>query len=287
MVATLKTSVGGSTVPSEKQESHMDKSITVRDLEVEFPAMGPGEDPHKGVDGVSFDVRRGELVVLVGRSGCGKTTVLNVLAGLYKPTGGQVEIMGKKPVPARSHMAYMFARDALLPWRTARRNVEFALEIRRPKMGRKERRERAMQFLERVGVQHAATRYPWQLSQGMRQRVALARTWAIDPDVLLMDEPFAALDAQTRATVQEQFLDVWSADRRTAVFVTHDLKEAILLADRIIVMHSGKVIDEVVVDIPRPRREATIDEEPRYRELHHRLVLGLHEHQPKPDAPGH
>jgi NitT/TauT family transport system ATP-binding protein len=281
-VATDTPVAAGKLTPEERERpmSTTDVSINIDGLEVEFPPMGPGEPPHKGVDGVSFEVRRGELLVLVGRSGCGKTTVLNVLAGLYKPTGGEVKIMGKDPIPARSHIAYMFARDGLLPWRTARRNVEFALEIRRPQLKRKERQERALRFLDRVGVRHAANRYPWQLSQGMRQRVALARTWAIDPDVLFMDEPFAALDAQTRATVQEQFLEVWSADRRTSVFVTHDLKEAILLADRILVMHSGKVIDEVVVDIPRPRAEATIDEDPRYRTLHHRLVEGLHEHQP-------
>jgi NitT/TauT family transport system ATP-binding protein len=284
MAATVNSpSAGDKMAPGRREHSlNHDVTISIKDLYVEFPPMGPGESRNLAVDGVSFDVRRGELLVLIGRSGCGKTTVLNVLAGLHTPTAGDVKIMDKAPVPARKHIAYMFARDGLFPWRTARRNVEFALEIRRPEMKRKERQERALQFLDRVSVKHAANRYPWQLSQGMRQRVALARTWAIDPDVLFMDEPFAALDAQTRASVQEQFLEVWSADRRTSVFVTHDLKEAILLADRILVMHSGKVIDEVVVDIPRPRAEATIDEEDRYRELHHRLVEGLHEHQPGP-----
>jgi ABC-type nitrate/sulfonate/bicarbonate transport system ATPase subunit len=252
--------------------------ITISNLVVEFPGEIDGP-PNRGVDDVSFQVRSGELLVLVGRSGCGKTTVLNVLAGLQEPTSGTVLVQGMEPPDARKHIGYMFARDGLLPWRNARRNVEFALEIRRPGLRRPERRELALTYLDRVGVAHAASRYPWQLSQGMRQRVALARTWAIDPDVLLMDEPFAALDAQTRAAVQEEFLEIWGANRRTSVFVTHELKEAVLLADRILVMHSGKVIDEVLVDIDRPRREATLEEDPRYQQIHHRLVKGLNEIQ--------
>jgi NitT/TauT family transport system ATP-binding protein len=255
-----------------------DVAIRVRDLEVVFPPPTPDDSEHRAVDGVSFDVRRGELLVLVGPSGCGKTTVLNVLASLYKPTAGLAEVMGKAPVAARDHIGYMFARDGLLPWRTARRNVEFALEIRHPELSRRTRKERALEYMSRVKVDFAANRYPWQLSQGMRQRVALARTWAIEPDVMFMDEPFAALDAQTRATVQETFLNVWSTDRKTSVFVTHDLKEAVLMADRILVMNSGRVVDEIVVDIPRPRRENAIEEHPSYRDIHHRLVLGLEDH---------
>ncbi|MFD1211993.1 ABC transporter ATP-binding protein [Arthrobacter sp. GCM10027362] len=251
-------------------------SITVEDLEVVFPPPTPDDPPAVAVDGVSFEINTGELVVLVGRSGCGKTSVLNVLAGLYKPTSGSVSIVGKPPLAARDHIGYMFARDGLLPWRTARRNVEFALEIRYGRsLSRSERKARAIEYIEKVGVGHALNRYPWQLSNGMRQRVALARTWAIEPDVLFMDEPFAALDAQTRAEVQREFLDVWTRDKKTVVFVTHDLKEAILLADRIIVMRGGKVVDQVSVDIARPRDENMIEEDPAYRSMHHRLIEGL------------
>lgn len=258
-------------------EVDSDAAIVVRDLRVEFPAPTPDEPPATAVDGVSFTVKKGELVVLVGRSGCGKTTVLNVLSGLCHISGGTVEVLGEEPRKARFKVGYMFARDGLLPWRTARRNVEFGLEVRHRKLSRAERRARAMEYLARVKVDFAASRYPWQLSQGMRQRVALARTWAIEPEVLFMDEPFAALDAQTRSSVQDQFLGVWGADRKTSVFVTHDLGEAILMADRIIVMNNGKIIDEVLVDIARPRSEHTITEDPGYNGIHRRLVQGLEE----------
>ena len=248
-------------------------SLTNVDVEFEIPDR-PGET-HLAVNNISLDVRPGELLVLVGRSGCGKTTVLNVVAGLIAATRGDVRVMGDPPVEGRKHVSYMFARDALLPWRTARRNVEFALELRRPDIKRRERRARAQELLERLGVGRAANLWPWQLSQGMRQRVALARTWATEPDVLLMDEPFAALDAQTREDVQGIFLDIWSRDRKTAIFVTHDLGEAILLGDRVIVMSDGYKIDEVEIVIPRPRNPATISEEDQYRAVHHRLVAGL------------
>jgi NitT/TauT family transport system ATP-binding protein len=222
---------------------------------------------------VSVQADRGELVVLVGRSGCGKTTVLNVLAGLVSPTKGSASVFGTEPGDAGSGVGYMFARDALLPWRTATRNIEFALELSRPELGRRERRARAESLLEELGVAGAAQkRYPWQLSQGMRQRVALARTWAIEPRLLLMDEPFAALDAQTRSDAQSLFLDIWSKSNTTVVFVTHDLHEAILLGDRVVVMDSGRIVDEFRVEIDRPRDAFTIVEDPRFQQLHHRLV---------------
>jgi NitT/TauT family transport system ATP-binding protein len=249
-------------------------SITLSHVDVDFPVPGTGE-VNRAVADFSLDVRRGEFVVLVGRSGCGKTTILNLLAGLVERTRGEIEVIGKPPVEARRHIAYMFARDALLPWRSAKRNVEFALELRRPEIKRKERRRRAGAALDSLGLQRAHRLWPWQLSQGMRQRVALARTWVIEPDVVLMDEPFAALDAQTRIDAQQIFLETWSHNRKTVVFVTHDLEEAILLGDRVIVMHSGRMIDNVPIDLPRPRNGLELVEEPSYRPLHHRLVHAL------------
>jgi NitT/TauT family transport system ATP-binding protein len=252
---------------------------------VSFTLTGPaGPETRRALAGASMVVREGELLVLVGASGCGKTTVLNLLAGLIDATDGQVSVVGKPPAEARSHIAYMFARDALLPWRTARRNVEFALELRRPELNKTERRDRAQHYLDELGVGRSANLFPWQLSHGMRQRVALARTWAIAPDLLLMDEPFAALDAQTRAATQEKFLDVWAADRKSVVFVTHDLSEAILLADRILMMSGGRIVDEAEVTIPRPRNAETIVLEDGYRELHHRLVAALHTPGVEPSA---
>jgi NitT/TauT family transport system ATP-binding protein len=174
----------------------------------------------------------------------------------------------------------MFARDALLPWRSAVRNVEFGLELRRPALSRRQRRQIAIRYLDQLGVGGSANLHSWQLSQGMRQRVAIARTWAIEPDVLFMDEPFAALDAQTRAATQAMFLELWAADRRTVVFVTHDLDEAILLADRIIVLADGQIVDEMEIKLSRPRNDDTIVLSDEYRRLHHRLVELLHRDTP-------
>jgi NitT/TauT family transport system ATP-binding protein len=262
------------TPPTSGASGVPDLPIRLSHVDVEF--LVPGTlDVNRAVADFSIDIRRGEFVVLVGRSGCGKTTILNLLAGLVTKARGEVDVMGKDPIEARPHIAYMFARDALLPWRSARRNVEFALELRRPELRREERRRRAGELLDMLGLHRAHKLWPWQLSQGMRQRVALARTWAIEPDIVLMDEPFAALDAQTRIDAQQIFLETWSRDQKTVVFVTHDLDEAILLGDRVIVMHTGRAVDEVVIDLPRPRNPLTLVEEPTYRPLHHRLVHAL------------
>ena len=169
----------------------------------------------------------------------------------------------------------MLARDALLPWRTARRNVEYGLELRG--IARARRREIALHWLEAVQLLHAQQHWPWQLSQGMRQRVALARTWALDPAVLLMDEPFAALDVNTRVSVQAKFLELWQAEEhRTVVFVTHDLTEAIALADRVVLLGGGRVLDDVTVEIERPRDLATITSDRNYQKLYDRLREQLH-----------
>ena len=268
------TAIVSDPVVTDRVDALGEPSIRLSHVDVEFLVPGTDEINH-AVSDFTLEVRRGEFVVLVGRSGCGKTTVLNLLAGLVQKTRGEIEVMGLGPVAARSHIAYMFARDALLPWRTARRNVEFALELRRPEIKRKERRRRAGEALDSLGLQRAHQLWPWQLSQGMRQRVALARTWVIEPDVVLMDEPFAALDAQTRIGAQQIFLETWSHNRKTVIFVTHDLEEAILLGDRVIVMHSGRMVDDVPIDVPRPRNPLELVELPIYRPLHHRLVHAL------------
>jgi NitT/TauT family transport system ATP-binding protein len=209
---------------------------------------------------VNLDILAGQFVALVGASGCGKTTLLNMLAGLVKPTEGEISIAGQPPKLGNLEIGYMFARDALLPWRSARKNVELPLETRG--WDAKRRRERSDEMLQLVGLKGRETQYRLQLSQGMRQRVALARTLAADPSILLMDEPFAALDARTKLTLQAEFLRIWeshqgSETRKTVIFVTHDLQEAVLLADRVIVMlpHPGRIADDRVIDLPRPRAE--------------------------------
>jgi NitT/TauT family transport system ATP-binding protein len=213
----------------------------------------PGREPMLAVDNVSLAVREGEFVAVVGPSGCGKTTVLNMVAGLVEPTEGAVTIDGAPVTGIRNDVGYMFARDGLLPWRSALDNVAFGLELRGVPAG--QRRERAGELLRMVGLAGFEHHLRAELSQGMRQRAALARTLATDPRIILMDEPFGALDAQTRLLLQDEFIRIWEAHRKTVVFVTHDLVEAILLADRVLVFSGrpGRIKAEFAVDLPRPR----------------------------------
>jgi NitT/TauT family transport system ATP-binding protein len=247
----------------------------LRNVSVDFTT--PEGESKRILHDVSLSIGPGELLVLIGRSGCGKTTVLNLFSGLVAPSGGEVEILGTSPAAARNRLSYMFARDALLPWRTAVRNVELALEVRG--VARDVRRRSAREMLDGVGLGAHADHYIWQLSQGMRQRVALARTWVGSPEVLLLDEPFAALDAQTRLSVQARFLELWARDRKTVIFVTHDLNEAVVLADRIVVMGAGRIIDDIEVRFPRPREVTALMEDRSFIDLVRRLHALI-------DAPG-
>lgn len=251
--------------PSERRarDSHqVGPAISLVDVTVRFSsaADGSGAPPVPVLSSVDLDVQAGEFVALVGASGCGKTTILNLIAGLLNPTGGDVLVQGESVARSTPDTGYMFARDALLPWRTAQRNVELGLEGR-PGWDRARRRVRAQEMLSQMGLRGNERRYRAQLSQGMRQRVALARTFAPSPGILLMDEPFAALDALTKFTIQQQFLEVWERqpqnERQTVVFVTHDLQEAVLLADRVVVLasHPGRVHYAHSVDLPRPRAQ--------------------------------
>lgn len=224
------------------------------------------EGTHLALDAVSLEVTAGEFVCLVGPSGCGKTTLLNTIAGQISAEKGNVEVVDQAGEPLdRASIGYMFARDSLIPWRTVQRNVEFGLEVR--KGNRAARRSRAREMLELVGLGDKGYLYPQQLSHGMRQRANLARTLSIDPQLLLVDEPFGALDAQTKAHLQEEFLRIWESSRKTVVFVTHDLTEACLLADRIVVMREGRIAREVVVDFPRPRNLDALRFEARFQAL--------------------
>lgn len=223
-------------------------------------ARGVGHDytaeglaPTPALVETDLHVREGEFLAMVGPSGCGKTTLLNALAGLVIPTRGRMTIGGRPVDGIRSDVGYMFARDGLMPWRSALDNVAFGLELRG--IPAAERRERARRYLALVGLDGFADHRRGELSQGMRQRVALARTLATEPSVILMDEPFAALDAQTKVIVQDEFLKIWERDRRTVVFVTHDIVEAVTLADRAVVFSGrpGRIIGDFPIDIPRPR----------------------------------
>jgi NitT/TauT family transport system ATP-binding protein len=208
------------------------------------------------LDNFDLDVNEGEFLSLLGPSGCGKSTFLNILAGLDDYDQGEILVDGK-PLEKRSfNRGIVFQSYALLPWRTVIRNLELGLEIR--KMDRRERRRIAHRYLELVGLAAFENQYPHQLSGGMRQRVAIARVLAYHPDLLLMDEPFAALDAQTRETLQIELLRIWEVDKKTIVFVTHSIDEAILLSDRVAFMSSrpGHIREIIPIDLPRPRTEA-------------------------------
>ncbi|TYK71225.1 ABC transporter ATP-binding protein [Comamonas sp. Z3] len=201
----------------------------------------------------NLDIREGEFFTLLGPSGCGKSTFLNVLAGLARKTGGSISIDGQPASGINREQGVVFQGYALFPWRTVLENIEVGLEIR--KIPKRERRETAEQFLHLVGLAGFGQRYPHELSGGMRQRVAIARSLAYSPSLLLMDEPFAALDAQTREILQSELLRIWEQHKTTIVFITHSLDEAIYLSDRIAVMthRPGRIKSVLDIALPRPR----------------------------------
>lgn len=232
----------------------------------------------------SLTVLEGEFVSLLGPSGSGKSTILNMIGGLAFPTTGSVEALGAPVTAPGPERGMVFQHHALLPWMTARGNIDFGLRSARPGLSAAEREARTTQYLDSVGLTHAADRRPARLSGGMQQRVGLARAFAVDPEILLLDEPFGALDALTRRQLQNLLLEVWEANRRTVVMVTHDVDEAVLLSDRILVMSPGPdatIIEDLRVDIQRPRVGAAgasdSGVEKRTSELR-RHLLGLLEH---------
>ena len=204
------------------------------------------------LDRISFDVRPGEFVSLVGPSGCGKTTLLRLINGLIVPDQGEVRVKGAPPVP-NSDLAMVFQSARLLPWRTVAGNIDFVLALRG--LSRRDSAARTLALLGAVGLRDFADAYPHELSGGMQSRVGLARALAVEPQVLLMDEPFAALDAMTRETLRGELLRMWSRRRMAVVFVTHDIDEAILLSQRIVLLRPrpGRIEEIVTVDLPEPR----------------------------------
>jgi len=245
---------------------------------------GPDGRPFEILRDINFRLEPAEIVGIVGRSGTGKTTLLRVLAGLLPATGGSVMLLGRPVHGPPSTVVTVFQDyvNALLPWRTIARNVALPLERRYPKAVRKERVARA---LEMVGLADRANDHPWRLSGGMQQRVQIARALAVSPHVLLMDEPFGALDAMTKASLQDQLLLMQAETRATVVFITHDLEEAIYLSDRVFLIAGspGQLTLEVRTDLPRPRNQITTRELPRYLEVRHQLSTALHGTSPPPE----
>ncbi|MBN2322261.1 MAG: ABC transporter ATP-binding protein [Spirochaetes bacterium] len=208
--------------------------------------------PVSTLEDVSFTVMRQEFVGIVGPSGCGKTTLLKIIAGLVKPSSGRITF-GETDTGGQPHNAMVFQEHALLPWLTVLDNVAFGLEMQGMKTD--ERHERAASFIEQIGLADFADSYPYQLSGGMCQRAAIARAFVADPYMLLMDEPFSSLDAQTKLVLQEELLRIWGEHKKTVIYVTHDIEEAVLLSDRVLVMtgRPGSIRREIPVALPRPR----------------------------------
>lgn len=229
----------------------------------------------EALDEVSLTIEPGEFVCLVGPSGCGKTTLLNLMAGLQRPSQGQVLRHGRPLNGSFGWAGYLSQADTLLPWRTVLANAEIGLELR--KVPAAQRRPRVAALLERVGLAGFEQKYPSELSGGMKKRLGLVRLLAYDPEVLLLDEPFGALDAQTRETLQADLLALWRELGKTVVFVTHDLAEAINLAGRIILMtpRPGRIAQEYRVDLPRPRSSPEVQFSPAFQDLHRRIRQAL------------
>ena len=224
---------------------------------------------YTAVRDVSLDIAPGEFVSVVGPTGCGKSTLLNVGAGLLEPSSGSVTVFGEPLVGVNRRAGYMFQSEALMPWRTALGNVMAGLEFRG--VPEADARRQAEDWLRRVGLGGFGDRYPHQMSGGMRKRTSLAQTLVLDPDIILMDEPFSALDIQTRQLMENEVLDLWAAKRKAVLFITHDLDEAIAMSDRVVVLSAGpaaRPIGEFTVDLPRPRDVAEVRVAPRFIDLH-------------------
>ncbi|MGV0381927.1 ABC transporter ATP-binding protein [Corynebacterium segmentosum] len=223
---------------------------------IEFAGITKSYGPTKIIGETSVSIGEGEFVSVLGPSGSGKSTMLNMIAGLAFPSTGEVRARGEAVTGPGPDRGVVFQNHALLPWMTARGNIEFGLRSARPELSKAERSKIAQDFLDEVSLGHAADRRPSRLSGGMQQRVGLARAFAIGSDILLLDEPFGALDALTRRQLQSLLLNVWEENRRTVVMVTHDVDEAVLLSDRIVVMSPGPeatIIEDIEVGLPRPR----------------------------------
>ena len=246
------------------------RAVALEDAKVAF-RLGDGR-VYTAVEKAHLAVSQGEFVAIVGPTGCGKSTLLNVAAGLLKPAAGSVKIFDRPLAGLNRDAGYLFQADALFPWKTALDNVAIGLEIKGTP--RATALSRAQQWLTSVGLGAFAGRYPHMLSGGQRKRVALAQVLIRDPKILLMDEPFGPLDAQTRQVMGNLLLDLWSADRKAVLFVTHDLEEAIALADRVVIMSAGpssRIIGDWRVNLPRPRDifEVRLDKE--FHELHREI----------------
>jgi len=253
-------------------------NIEVKNLSLTYDS-GSGE--YTALRDVNFTIEDGEFVSLIGSSGCGKSTLLNLFAGLMQPNAGEILIDGEKVIGTGRDRSVVFQHYSLFPWMSARKNIVFALKQGQRGYDKNALREKADRYLDLVGLKNAGNKYPRELSGGMQQRVAIARALALDSRMLLMDEPFGAVDARNRAKLQELLLDLWASEeqRKTVIFVTHDIDEAIFLSDKIIVVSSdhGRVREKIAVNIPRPRHRDEIVRTPEHAALRNKIVLLFYE----------
>ncbi len=248
--------------------------LEIRDLAKRFPDPD-GQGEFTVFEDINFDIEEGEFVCIIGHSGCGKSTILNVLAGLDEPSQGGVVMAGKEVTGPSLDRGVVFQNHSLLPWKTAIGNVRFAVQARHKDWSRRQVIEHSRRYLSMVGLEQAQERYPAQLSGGMRQRVGIARAFANQPKLLLMDEPFGALDALTRGTIQDELVRIWSGTGQTVFMITHDVDEAILLADRVLLMSNGphaRVAESVRINLPRPRDRAEILQDPAFYTIRNHLM---------------
>ncbi|MBO4896687.1 MAG: ABC transporter ATP-binding protein [Clostridia bacterium] len=249
--------------------------IEIENLTVDYVAKN---ERFTALDDVSFSVGTGEFVSVIGSSGCGKSTLLSIMEGINHPTAGRILIDGKPVEGTGAERGVVFQHYSLFPWMTARKNVAFGVKQVKSDASKKERLKIADRFLKKVGLEKFKNKYPSQLSGGMQQRVAIARALAMDTDILLMDEPFGAIDAKNRTILQELLLSLWEGDgtkeRKTVVFVTHDIDEAILLSDKIVMMTGspGRVYKEIEVPFERPRNRAKLIETNEYNKFRNKLL---------------
>lgn len=246
-----------------------DHALELLDINCTFHAKENPGQRYTAVADTTLRIRAGEFVSVVGPTGCGKSTLLNVAAGLLAPSSGAVKVFGQPLAGINTRAGYMFQSDALLPWRSARDNVMVGLQYRG--VPDSDAAAQAEAWLARVGLAGFGDRYPHQLSGGMRKRAALAQTLVLDPDIILMDEPFSALDVQTRQLMENEVLALWASKKKAVLFITHDLDEAIAMSDRVVVLSAGPAthpIGEFVIDLARPRDVAEVRMHPRFVELH-------------------
>ncbi len=246
-----------------------DAALSLENITCTFVSRDNRDAKYTAVRDATLNIAPGEFVSVVGPTGCGKSTLLNVGAGLLSPSSGQVRVFGQPLTGINRRAGYMFQGEALLPWRNALDNVMAGLQF--AGVSKQEAKERGMEWLRRVGLSQAEYKYPHQMSGGMRKRVMLAQTLIRDPDIILMDEPFSALDIQTRQLMENEVLDIWMKQRKAVLFITHDLDEAIAMSDRVVVLSAGPgthIMGEFPIDLPRPRDVAEVRTHPRFVELH-------------------